>query len=348
MATRALGLPSLAHPQLDDRAARSRLRRWRSGRVHDGHAGGRVLRRVPPAVRSAGADARDRSQRSPDGRGLRRLRRQRSLAVRRRRGGDRGVEPTPRCPRSPPNGPRRSNRSLRSSTEARRSSIVHGEVLVVGASASGVQIADELRRSGHEVTIAVGEHVRVPRWYRGRDIYWWMDAIGQLDERYDEVDDVDRARRHTSVQVVGNDEGRDLGLNSSAGERRPRGRADHGRRGHQGAVLGRAHQPRCQRRPEAGAPAPAHRRVRVGATAWTAMSARRRRPLGPSSTMYPPSWTCLGSRRWSGRRDTARPTSGWTRPRSVRRTALLTTEASVACLACISWASRSCGVGGPT
>ena len=88
------------------------------------------------------------------------------------------------------------------------------QVLVVGASASGVQIADELRRSGHEVTIAVGEHVRVPRRYRGRDIYWWMDAIGQLDERYDEVDDVDRARRHTSVQVVGNDEGRDLGLNS--------------------------------------------------------------------------------------------------------------------------------------
>ena len=88
------------------------------------------------------------------------------------------------------------------------------EVLVVGASASGVQIADELRRGGHDVTIAVGEHIRVPRAYRGRDIYWWMDAIGQLDERYDEVDDIDRARRHASVQVVGNDEGRDLDLNA--------------------------------------------------------------------------------------------------------------------------------------
>jgi putative flavoprotein involved in K+ transport len=89
-----------------------------------------------------------------------------------------------------------------------------GEILVVGASASGVQIADELRRSGHEVTVAVGEHIRVPRSYRGRDIYWWLDAIGQLGERYDEVDDVDRARRHASVQVVGNDERRDLDLNS--------------------------------------------------------------------------------------------------------------------------------------
>jgi putative flavoprotein involved in K+ transport len=89
-----------------------------------------------------------------------------------------------------------------------------GGVLVVGASASGVQIADELCHAGRDVTIAVGEHIRLPRSYRGRDIYWWMDRIGQLDERYDEVDDVERARRHASVQLVGNDERRDLDLNA--------------------------------------------------------------------------------------------------------------------------------------
>ncbi|HZP28571.1 MAG TPA: NAD(P)-binding domain-containing protein [Acidimicrobiia bacterium] len=89
-----------------------------------------------------------------------------------------------------------------------------GAVLVVGASASGVQIADELRRAGREVTISAGEHVRLPRNYRGRDIYWWMDRIGQLDERYDEVDDVERARRHASVQLVGSDDHRDLDLNT--------------------------------------------------------------------------------------------------------------------------------------
>ncbi len=94
----------------------------------------------------------------------------------------------------------------------------NGEVLVVGASSSGVQIADELRRAGRDVTIAVGEHVRLPRSYRGRDIYWWLDRIGQLDERYDEVDDVDRARRHASVQLVGNDEQRNLDLNALHGE----------------------------------------------------------------------------------------------------------------------------------
>jgi putative flavoprotein involved in K+ transport len=89
-----------------------------------------------------------------------------------------------------------------------------GEVLVVGASASGAQIADELARSGRRVTLAVGEHVRVPRTYRGLDIHWWMDAIGQLDERYDELDDVNRARRVPSLQLVGSPERRTLDLNA--------------------------------------------------------------------------------------------------------------------------------------
>jgi putative flavoprotein involved in K+ transport len=87
-----------------------------------------------------------------------------------------------------------------------------GRVLVVGASASGVQIADELRRAGRDVTISVGEHVRLPRTYRGYDIYWWLDRIGQLDERWNEVEDLARARRHASVQVVGSDDRRDVDL----------------------------------------------------------------------------------------------------------------------------------------
>ena len=57
--------------------------------------------------------------------------------------------------------------------------------MVVGAAASGAQIADEIQRSGRAVTLAVGEHVRAPRIYRGRDIQWWMDAAGLNDERYD-------------------------------------------------------------------------------------------------------------------------------------------------------------------
>jgi putative flavoprotein involved in K+ transport len=92
------------------------------------------------------------------------------------------------------------------------------EVLVVGASASGVQIADELRRAGRTVTIAAGEHVRLPRRYRGRDVYWWLDCIGQLDERWDEVENLQRARRHASVQLIGDDAHRDLDLHTLAAD----------------------------------------------------------------------------------------------------------------------------------
>jgi len=92
-----------------------------------------------------------------------------------------------------------------------------GGVLVVGASASGTQIADEIQRSGRSVTLAVGEHVRVPRVYRGKDIQWWMDAAGVLDERYDQVDDIVRARNVPSLQLAGYPDRRTIDLNSLTG-----------------------------------------------------------------------------------------------------------------------------------
>ena len=88
-----------------------------------------------------------------------------------------------------------------------------GGVLVVGASATGVQLADELRRSGRAVTIAVGEHVRLPRNYRGRDVLWWMERSGVWSQRYDEIDDIERARRLPSPQLVGTPEHASLDLN---------------------------------------------------------------------------------------------------------------------------------------
>jgi len=91
-----------------------------------------------------------------------------------------------------------------------------GGVLVVGASATGIQIAEEVHRSGRPVTLAVGEHVRLPRIYRGKDIMWWLDQTGILDERYDEVDDLVRARNLPSPQLVGTPERRTLDLNALA------------------------------------------------------------------------------------------------------------------------------------
>jgi putative flavoprotein involved in K+ transport len=78
-----------------------------------------------------------------------------------------------------------------------------GGVLVVGASATGVQLAAEIQRSGRPVTLSTGEHVRLPRTYRGRDVLWWMDASGVWDQRHDEIDDLARARRLPSPQLVG-------------------------------------------------------------------------------------------------------------------------------------------------
>jgi putative flavoprotein involved in K+ transport len=89
-----------------------------------------------------------------------------------------------------------------------------GGVLVVGASATGVQLAEEIHRSGRPVTLAVGEHIRAPRTYRGRDIQWWMDAAGVLDQRYDAVDDLARARRVPSLQLAGSRERDMLDLNA--------------------------------------------------------------------------------------------------------------------------------------
>jgi putative flavoprotein involved in K+ transport len=88
-----------------------------------------------------------------------------------------------------------------------------GGVLIVGASATGVQLADEIRRSGRPVTLSVGEHVRLPRNYRGRDVLWWMETSGVWSQRYDEIDDLERARRLPSPQLVGTPEHATLDLN---------------------------------------------------------------------------------------------------------------------------------------
>ncbi len=88
-----------------------------------------------------------------------------------------------------------------------------GGALVVGASATGVQLADEIQRSGRPVTLSVGEHVRLPRSYRGRDVLWWMEHSGVWSQRYDEIDDIERARRLPSPQLVGTPEHSTLDLN---------------------------------------------------------------------------------------------------------------------------------------
>lgn len=78
-----------------------------------------------------------------------------------------------------------------------------GGVLVIGAAASGIQLADEIADSGRRVLLSVGRHTRMLRRYRGRDILWWLDRMGILDETTDEVFDLETSRSQPALQLVG-------------------------------------------------------------------------------------------------------------------------------------------------
>ncbi|MCB4458381.1 NAD(P)-binding domain-containing protein [Leisingera sp. McT4-56] len=90
------------------------------------------------------------------------------------------------------------------------SQVPEGHVLVVGASATGLQIAEELLGAGRSVTVSVGTHIRVPRRYRGRDILYWMDATGGFAAAADPADE----RGNPPPQLVGSAENRDLDLST--------------------------------------------------------------------------------------------------------------------------------------
>jgi putative flavoprotein involved in K+ transport len=91
-------------------------------------------------------------------------------------------------------------------------SLAPGGVLVVGASSTGIQLADEMRAAGRPVTLAVGSHTRLPRTYRGMDIYWWLERLGVLETTIDELADHVRARREPSIQAIGRPDRRQLDL----------------------------------------------------------------------------------------------------------------------------------------
>jgi putative flavoprotein involved in K+ transport len=92
-----------------------------------------------------------------------------------------------------------------------------GGVLVVGASSSGVQIADELVRAGREVVLSVGRHTRMPRAYRGLDVFSWLERTGRLARTIAQVPDPAAARREPSMQLVGRRPYEDLDLPALAG-----------------------------------------------------------------------------------------------------------------------------------
>lgn len=87
-----------------------------------------------------------------------------------------------------------------------------GGVLIVGASATGVQLAAEIHATGRPVTLAVSRHTRLPRRYRGHDIMAWFDAMGVLNQSVDQVPNVASSRRAPSLQLIGSDDHRSVDL----------------------------------------------------------------------------------------------------------------------------------------
>ncbi len=93
------------------------------------------------------------------------------------------------------------------------SSLPDGGVLIVGASASGVQLAEELALAGRDVVVAVGNHTRMPRRYRGWDAFRWLEVSGLLDTTIDELPDPAAGPRAPSLQLVGRETHDDIDLN---------------------------------------------------------------------------------------------------------------------------------------
>jgi putative flavoprotein involved in K+ transport len=111
------------------------------------------------------------------------------------------------CMPAPATGIHPAVAQLHSSAYRNPSSLPPGNVLVVGASASGAQIALELALSGRGVTLAVGRHTPLPRSWLGRDIYYWLDRMGVLNGPAGSVADLDAARAQPSLQLAGRTDG---------------------------------------------------------------------------------------------------------------------------------------------
>ena len=84
-----------------------------------------------------------------------------------------------------------------------------GGVLIVGSGASGCQIAEELRREGRDVYLCVGRCRWTRRRYHGKDMVWWWDRLGVLDQTVDTLPP-SANRLGCSILLTGRDGGRDL------------------------------------------------------------------------------------------------------------------------------------------
>ncbi len=187
-----------------------------------------------------------------------------------------------------------------------------GGVLVVGASATGIQLADEIHRSGRPVTLAVGEHIRAPRTYRGSDIQWWMDVAGVHRPA------LRRGRRHRPRAQGAVAPARRLARAQNSGPQRADRHRREARRParrdqrRQAAVLRLAAQPVRALRPQDGPAARHHRPLgdRQGLDVGSRHRIASPRPRSKSHRRSPWTSSAAESGRSSGRPATAPTTRG--------------------------------------
>ena len=296
VAHRALGLAQAAHAELDVPPSGVRVRGARPRRLPDGGGDGCLARGLRLPHRRPGPAPGSRCCRCGARRVVSRSRPTTAVTSRRPLSSRRGRRATRGVPDVAAELPRRISQVTAVGYRSPAQLDATGDVLVVGASASGIQIRGRaaafraLRNSCRRGACTA------PATYRGRDIYWWLTAIGQLDERYDAVEDIERAVRHASVQLVGHPTRTPLDLNTVSA-------AGVDLVGRLMAVSGAVAQ--CsgglasldgERGPEAGAAPPTHRRLRHRAGTLRATSPGPTGRRRPASARYGRRSTFCGSR----------------------------------------------------
>lgn len=108
--------------------------------------------------------------------------------------------------------PEASFHQLHSSSYRNPQQLPEGNVLVVGAGSSGVQIADEIQKAGRQVYLSVGPHDRPPRSYRGRDFCWWLGVLNKWD-----ASAPPEGAKHVTIAVSGAEGGRTIDFRDLAG-----------------------------------------------------------------------------------------------------------------------------------
>jgi putative flavoprotein involved in K+ transport len=94
--------------------------------------------------------------------------------------------------------------------------LADGSVFIVGSGQSGCQVAEDLHIAGRDVHLSVGNAGRIPRRYRGRDIFDWDLATGYMTMPVEQHPIGTDVRFKVHPHMSGRDGGRTIDLRQMA------------------------------------------------------------------------------------------------------------------------------------